>query len=154
MEIAGLIKISASIHGALESDSTLELTRSSISHFEGLYQVPSLGDCRLLTPTMMHAIMIPGPNSGKIRATLQRHAPEMWSEIEELVKDIKESVAVSNKSEPNGTSSSADSTSIRIDVGSDSEVTVTVKKQKTTSTQSAAATAATSATSAVAPSAV
>eukprot|EP00971_Amphidinium_carterae_P233624 4636246-Amphidinium_carterae.1 len=84
----------------------LDLTRSSISHYEGIYQVPTLNECKLLTPTMLHSILIPGPNSGKIRATLQRHAPELWAEVEELMESLAAATAAEKESEKSTSSMS------------------------------------------------
>eukprot|EP00971_Amphidinium_carterae_P000525 10743-Amphidinium_carterae.1 len=108
MQVAGLVKVAASIQDALNSESVLNLTRSSISHYEGIYQVPSLNERKLLTVTMLHSILIPGPNSGKIRATLQRHAPELWTEVEELMESLSAAAAEKSELKENGANTSTE----------------------------------------------
>eukprot|EP00971_Amphidinium_carterae_P066066 1308719-Amphidinium_carterae.1 len=51
----------------------------------------ALNDLRVVTVTMVKAILVTGPNSGKFKATLKKNAPELWSEVEDLIAALKES---------------------------------------------------------------
>eukprot|EP00971_Amphidinium_carterae_P073341 1450195-Amphidinium_carterae.1 len=97
---------------------------------------------------MLESLTQVGANSGKIHATFQHQTPSFYGQLMSIISAMDQK---SSDLEGAKKSESSQSSRIVIDVGSDSEITVTVKKARTEST---VATAATSATSAVAPSAV
>eukprot|EP00971_Amphidinium_carterae_P052915 1042266-Amphidinium_carterae.1 len=90
-----------------------------------------LNELRVLSIPMIRAIMCSTPNSGKVIATIRTNAPELWEEVEELMKEIKESATVNNKSELTGaTSSNTQKTMVNITIGDEEEMEISLKVTK------------------------
>eukprot|EP00971_Amphidinium_carterae_P178610 3543334-Amphidinium_carterae.1 len=73
----------------LSSEEGLMLTRASISHFEAMFEIEQISKMRLISPEMLSALTVNGPNSTKIHSTLRHQSPAYYEELMTVIQAIK-----------------------------------------------------------------
>eukprot|EP00971_Amphidinium_carterae_P193569 3841107-Amphidinium_carterae.1 len=127
--ITGCVYIQESLSSYLNSPAGLALTRESISHFESFFEMGRLSTLRLISPEMLSALTIQGPNSTKIHSTLRHQCPSFYEELMTVIQAIKgekdeQSSAAGSQSLNNST------TNVTIKLGADDELSVKVLKRQ------------------------
>eukprot|EP00971_Amphidinium_carterae_P194382 3857052-Amphidinium_carterae.1 len=118
MSVVSLVSVSASIAAEVKSEATASLTRRSISHYDSLYEMSEVNGLRMVSVEMMSAIFTTTQNSNKVRSTIRCQAPELWEQLEDLMKMMDDE----KKSEMGNSSSST--TNVQINMQPRDEIVI------------------------------
>eukprot|EP00971_Amphidinium_carterae_P037070 728431-Amphidinium_carterae.1 len=144
VKLHSCVHIAGSIVQELQSPTTTELTRASISHYEAIFQVNVLAELRVISPEILLAAGTNTPHSTKVHSTLRHQQPEWYDQIMDTVSQIKAAWRTQWESELKETSNGGStevsqgskSTTVTVSLVDEDECTISGKKKARVSTDS------------------